>query len=448
MKIITPPQKTKNHLLLITTALILTTPTNFGNMYINDIPQQMSKGFLNYFNITQQDIQFLYSLYSLGATPMALLGGFLVTYFTSNLTSLFSNFGSFISTILTYIGIYYKKYYLVMISRVLFGISAETFIVAQLSQISEIFTGKYLSLATGLNQAFNSLGFAVSFFVNPKMYLESRGIFLPFFLGGIACFICTLFCLIWTFIDHFKEKNVEEVENITKFEFKQILELRDIRIGLTIFNLVVTGQCLFIFNTFATGCLMTRFGYTLSEAKNIISIMPLITIPSIPIYSAITSKIGKKMILGIFGYLMVTTAFIILLLLPYEKSNLVYLSYILLSQFWSLSSSINFSSITLVSPKKLFGVAFGFTFFLNSLVFSGMSLYYGWLLKEETRESYSNALISVIVVGILGIILCSSIYIIDKKRGGVLNYPEGSEESKTLRMKINNEDYLVMNEEK
>lgn len=52
---------------------------NYGNYYINDIPQALGDYFTDYFDKTPEDVEFLYSLYSMFALPMTLLGGLIVT---------------------------------------------------------------------------------------------------------------------------------------------------------------------------------------------------------------------------------------------------------------------------------------------------------------------------------------------------------------------------------
>jgi hypothetical protein len=52
---------------------------NYGNYYINDIPQELGDYFTDYFDKTPEDVEFLYSLYSIVALPMTLLGGLIVT---------------------------------------------------------------------------------------------------------------------------------------------------------------------------------------------------------------------------------------------------------------------------------------------------------------------------------------------------------------------------------
>lgn len=425
--------------ILIFGTLLLTITFNYGNYYISDIPQEMSKGFLNYFNKTPEDVEFLYSLYSMGATPMAVLGGFFVASFTATRVCLICSFGVFLSSIITFWGINSKDYLMILGGRLLYGLTAEPNQVAQMTLISEIFTGKFLSLATGLNQAVNNLGYASSYFFNPKMYIDSRGITLPFFVGGLACMLSSTTAAFWAFIEIFKGGVLKGKSNHGgghKINLKLISDIKDIEVILGILNMILGAQTYITFNTFSTGCLTNRFKYSLLEAKNIIFLMPLLTIPCITIYSSIATKIGKKMIMLGIAYLMALSAYLIMIFHPKRKSNFIYLSFFLLSQFWSIRGSVVASSLALVTKTRALGLSFGLGFFGNNLTTIFVTMLFGTFIRTGSAQGYQNALIGMVVLASIGLCLCILTFFIDMKRGGILNVGEESERLKILRKEI------------
>lgn len=118
----------------------------------------------------------------------------------------------------------------------------------------------------------------------------------------------------------------------------------------------------------STECLIKRFGLTLEEAKNRIFLMPLMATSSIPIYSFLAGRYGKKSLLLVIGCCLGIASFVIMLNLPISKSDgndktksMLYICVFLLSQFRSIASSIMYSAIALASPVTTTAIAFGLT---------------------------------------------------------------------------------------
>lgn len=89
----------------------------------------------------------------------------------------------------------------------------------------------------------------------------------------------------------------------------------------------------------STECLIKRFGLTLLEAKNRLFLMPLIATATIPVYSYLAGRFGKKMLMLTIAYGLVILNHIVLIFLPavtpdQENSStktILYFSIILLS---------------------------------------------------------------------------------------------------------------------
>ena len=95
-----------------------------------------------------------------------------------------------------------------------------------------------------------------------------------------------------------------------------IKDLKDSLIILVIANLMFGAQSYFMFTQMSTECFVKRFGLTLQESKNRLFLMPLLATASIPFYSWLVGKFGKKTLLLTSGYGIVLTSYIFMASLP------------------------------------------------------------------------------------------------------------------------------------
>lgn len=153
-------------------------------------------------------MEFLYSIYSLFALPMTLVGGLIVTRWSPRSAGAALTFLICLSSYVTWYGSMrvsdrseedpQGRYTYILIGRMIYGFSAEVNEVAQNSLINNWFDGKILSIAAGLAQLMNNIGQGCSQFFSGRIE-KIRGEVSDSYLGGVG--ICTLaFILIFIFI--------------------------------------------------------------------------------------------------------------------------------------------------------------------------------------------------------------------------------------------------------
>ena len=101
-----------------------------------------------------------------------------------------------------------------------------------------------------------------------------------------------------------------------KLDLSMIKDLKDSLVILVIANLMFGAQSYFMFTQMSTECFVKRFGLTLEEAKNRLFLMPLIATASIPFYSFLVGRVGKKVLLLSTGYALVLISYILMINLP------------------------------------------------------------------------------------------------------------------------------------
>ena len=98
--------------------------------------------------------------------------------------------------------------------------------------------------------------------------------------------------------------------------------------------------------------LVFRFKYTLIEASNIITLLPILNMILIPLTSTIVNSKGKKAAVLMSSNLVALGIYAALLFLPVASSWLVMLLVLSLSIFFSMYISTIWSSISLSLPTQ------------------------------------------------------------------------------------------------
>ena len=232
-----PPKKPRRAVyIFVLTCLIL---MNYGNYYLQDIPQQLGDNFLDYFHKTPQDVEFLYSIYAFFAMPMTLFGGMVIASWGPRSAGLILTFLIFLSSIISWKGSLeitstehdpskpQGTYIYITLGRILYGFSAEVNEVAQNSLINYWFDGKILSIAAGLAQLLNNLGQASSNLMTNRFY-SIRDRLSDSYLAGVSV---TGLSIALLFIFFFVDRKYEKWLKFEFNQFKNKVEKRNTLVG-------------------------------------------------------------------------------------------------------------------------------------------------------------------------------------------------------------------------
>ena len=431
---------------------------NFGSYYIFDVPQQLAGNFMEQFKINPESIALLYSLYAIPAMPMAFVGGFMVSWLTPMITIMLTTFCVFLSTIITYYGVSSNQYIYIMAGRVLQGFVGEVNQVCQNTIIGIWFTGRYLSIATGLTQAVNSLSMVGSNLLTGRVYYATRNLNAPFFVAALWCFLSLSCAVVYAAVDLVYYPRLKE-EKLAKLEagkgsdeeqaeaqmdhrisFKMLKDLKNPLIWTTIFNFVSGILLYFMFNNMADELLIKRYNFKLIEAQNLVTGYSLISVIFVPFYSTFAVKKGYKSLMMVIAFSLGTVAYILMAFLPEKKTFLHYVFAFLLGQFWAIFNSCSWSCLVLVSPTRSLSMVLGTNLLFANAFVASLSPVFGNIVKADTAQSYQNGVIGLVVLGVICILNSLVVFFIDKKRGGLLYRAENSEEVTELRKKINMHD--------
>lgn len=173
---------------------------NFGNVFSYDFPQLFENVLISKFNVDAIQVSFLYAIYSIPNFIFAPILSIMLNHTGLGFGAIILSSMVFLGQLLVYYSCQTNSYLLMIVARGLYGIGAESLVVAQASMAERWFTGKFLSLAIGLNNVVCQLGVASAAWICPTIFVGKRDIQCVVFVMACLCFFCWIVAVgFWTF---------------------------------------------------------------------------------------------------------------------------------------------------------------------------------------------------------------------------------------------------------
>ena len=419
---------------------------NLGNFYVFDIPQALAEPFIKYFDVTTVEISLLYTVYSLPNFIFTPLGSVILGYTGLGYGAiLFTGFVAF-GLVFMNIGVYLKYFPIMVIGRTLFGIGGENAVIAQASIGEKWFSGSFLSVALALNNVVSLLANTMGNFFTPYLFAKERTFSVTLFVSAIITVVGWGLALIYYILetkyesmaegeeadDNSKDDQSEENNVVIRFRIQDATQLPILFWAVSMaFALISNSYYNFI--DFSTDCIENKFKYEYTEAKDFVSLVTLGVVFTLPFFSYVVLKVGRKGHFLLGSAVIACISFLFLAFIPNENGPGVFIGMIGISLFFSLYNSAIWSSIALTVPKQAVSFAYAAATTLQNIGLTVFPLLFGWINQERTGEAYQKSLIGLAIIAALGALVSVFIVINDLTTGGVLNYPENDKKVTEIR---------------
>ena len=157
-------------------------------------------------------MSYLYSIYSIPNFIFAPLISVLLNYTGMGFGAIILSFLITVSSLMMYIASKYNIFWFMMLARGIFGVGAESLIVAQASIAEKWFTGKFLTVALGLNNIYSLLGAGLAAWLGPLIFVKKRDIEWVLFIIILTCFLSWVFSILFWISETVLEKK-EKIRN-------------------------------------------------------------------------------------------------------------------------------------------------------------------------------------------------------------------------------------------
>jgi len=352
--------------------LIFISLAMFGNYYIYDAISPLADVLVKQLNFTDSDIGLLQGIYSLPNIVMVLIGGFIID-------RLGTKKSTFIFAVLCLLGavitVSSGTLFVMATGRLVFGLGAESLIVAVTTAIARWFKGKELSFAFGINltiarlgsfAALNSPSWASSYYENWQSALMISVVF------GVVCVAGAV--IYWILESRAEDKyQIGSAGTTDKVVFSDIWKF-----GVSYWYIVALCitfySGIFPFQTFAVKFFMEAHGTTREMGGFLSSMLTLFAMIATPLFGLLADKIGKRSLLMMFASLLLTPVY---LMMAYTSISL-YIPMAMMGIAFSLIPGIMWPSVSYLVGESKLGTAYGLMTLIQNIGLAGFNFLIGW----------------------------------------------------------------------
>src|SRR5215470_7434126 len=401
--------------------------TMFGNYYVYDCIAPIADLLARQLGFSDSNIGLLQAIYSIPNVVMVLIGGYIVDRIGTRKAIFIFGTLCFIGAGVTSLS---AKLPVMATGRLVFGLGAESLIVAVTTAVAKWFRGKELSFAFGINLMISRAGTllaqlspswagaAYDYWRNPLLISV-----------GFAAF-CIIGAIIYWLLEVYAEKRfqVGAAAATDKVVFSDIKTF-----GLSYWYIVALCvtfySAIFPFETFAYKFFMGAHGVTREAGGDLVGMLTLFTMFGTPIFGLFVDKVGRRGSLMMLGsvllipvYLMMaylrSAGFITVYLLSAENGHLGFvphhlppilvLTMAMMGIAFSLVPAVMWPSVAYLVEQSKLGTAYGLMTMVQNIGLTGFNLVVGWAndyshAGPDNPQGYALGMWIFSILGFLGL---------------------------------------------
>jgi MFS family permease len=353
-------------------ALVFISLAMFGNYYVYDCIAPVADLLSRQLGFSDANIGLLQAIYSMPNVFMVLIGGVIVDRIGVRRSIFIFGTLCFLGSVLTVLS---GRLAVMASGRLLFGLGAESLIVAITTAVAKWFRGKELSFAFGINlmlARFGSLLAQWSPTWARAAYNEWRAPLLISVVFGSLCVVGAI--LYWVL-----EARAEHAYDLGRSGATDKVVFRDIwGFGVSYWYIVVLCivfySAIFPFETFAYKFFIDTHHTTREMAGGLVGILTISTMFGTPLFGLLADKIGKRALLMMLGSVLLIPVY---LMMAYTGVSL-YAPMAMMGVAFSLIPAVMWPSVAYIVNQSKLGTAYGLMTMIQNIGLAGFNLLIGW----------------------------------------------------------------------
>lgn len=361
------PSKIFRWLILLFVSLAM-----FGNYYVYDSISPLADLLSKQLHFHDSDIGILNAIYSVPNVFMVLIGGIIIDKFGTRISSFVFALLCLLGASLTAVS---GTLTFMAAGRLIFGLGAESLIVAVTTIMGKWFKGKELSFAFGLNltlarlgsfAALNSPSWGKAFYNNWQI---------PLVVAASIATISVLSVIVYWGMDVYASKKfiLGDVAKQDEVHFKEIFSFSK-SYWFVVMLCVTFYSAIFPFQTFAVKFFMEVHGTTREFGGFLSSMLTLSAMILTPLFGLFVDYYGKRSLLMMLGSLILVPVY---LLMAYTKVSL-FVPMAMMGLSFSLIPAVMWPSVTIIVEESKLGTAYGLMTMIQNIGLAGFNLLIGW----------------------------------------------------------------------
>ena len=368
--------------------LVLISLAMFGNYYVYDSISPLADVLKAQLGFSDANIGLLNAIYSFPNIVMVLLGGIVIDRIGTRRATLLFGVLCFAGAVLTALS---GTLAMMAAGRLVFGLGAESLIVAITTAIAKWFRGKELSFAFGVNLTIARLG-SFAALNSPSWAAPAYQSWQwPLVIAvGFATFCVTGALLYWVL-----EKRADERYDLGAESTDKVVWADLFRFGtsywLVVALCITFYSAIFPFQTFAVKFFMEAHGTSRETGGFLSSLLTLFAMIFTPLFGLLVDKVGKRAIFMMFGSLLLVPVYLMMAYtrmpalvlfearLPFvEMAFPVYLPIVMMGIAFSLIPAVMWPSVAYLVDQSKLGTAYGLMTMIQNIGLFGFNILIGW----------------------------------------------------------------------
>ena len=399
--------------------LVVISVAMFGNYYVYDSVAPVADLLQKQLGYSDTQIGLLNAIYSFPNIVMVLIGGIIVDRFGTRLSMLGFALICLAGAAVTAMTPVFPA---MALGRLIFGIGAESMIVAVTVAIGQWFVGRQLGFAFGVNLSIARAGsYSADYSTSWFKPLYDLGWQPPLWLAAGMALLAVAACVLYYVIDRnlARRYDVPRPSPTDKFVWSDLW-----RFDRSFWYLV--GLCVTFYSvifpfrsTFAIKYFQHAHGVTLQEAGALNGYVFLAAIVATPIFGLLADRAGHRAAFMAFGCFLLAAAFPIL---AYTDANL-WVSTVLIGIAFSLIPAVIWPAAAyLVEPHRL-GTAYGLMVMVQAIGLTAINIVAGALndangASAENPGGYTPMLWLFLALSLFGFVFAFALRMRETSREG------------------------------
>jgi MFS family permease len=367
--------------------LVLVSLAMFGNYYVYDCIAPIADLLSKQLGFSDSNIGLLQAIYSFPNLIMVLIGGYLVDRIGARKAIFLFGTTCLLGAIVTVLSGHLA---LMATGRLIFGIGAESLVVAVTTAIAKWFRGKELSFAFGINLMIARAGTLMAQRSPTWARFAYTSWRTPLLISVAFATLCVIGALIYWVMEAYAEKNYElaHAGPTDKVVFSDLFHF-GVSFWYIVALCVVFYSAIFPFETFSYKFFMDAHGTTREMAGKLISYLTICTMVGTPLLGLFVDKIGKRALLMAIGSVLLVPVYLMMAFTHTQAS--LYLPMAMMGIAFSLVPAVIWPSVAYIVEQNKLGTAYGLMTVVQNMGFFGFNLAIGWANDHGSASAANPA---------------------------------------------------------
>jgi len=375
----------------------------FGNYYVYDSISPLADVLKAQLGFSDSSIGLLNAIYSIPNVFMVLIGGMVIDRIGTKKSTLIFAVLCFLGAVLTMAT---GTLEVMAAGRLVFGLGAESLIVAVTTAIARWFRGKELSFAFGVNltiarlgsfAALNSPSWATSYYEHWR---------LPLLISVVFGVICVAGAILYWILEGNAARRYTLIQagQTDKVDWGTIFKFSTsywyiVALCITFYSGI------FPFQTFAVKFFIEAHGTTRELGGFLSSMLTLFAMVATPLFGLLVDRVGKRALLMMFGSILLMPVY---LMMAYTHISL-YVPMAMMGVAFSLIPAVMWPSVAYIVDQSKLGTAYGLMTMIQNIGLAGFNLLIGWAndyssASAQNPAGYALGMLIFSCLGFLGFV--------------------------------------------